>query len=161
MLGRKDVGYDAHYYGPYSPLVASVNHELKSLGFVRESVASAETYDQRGFEVARHDFSLTDDGRAVAESKKNKLAAEWTDLKVAAHKLQSLGDIDYVQLSIAAKAYFLLSQAGKPATNRDVAEMAKTFNWSVTEADVQGAVNSLRKLDLVVRSETAETSGRG
>jgi uncharacterized protein YwgA len=31
MLG-KELGYDAHYYGPYSEEVASANTELKSLG---------------------------------------------------------------------------------------------------------------------------------
>jgi uncharacterized protein YwgA len=148
MLDREDFGYDAHYYGPYSPLVASVNRELKSLGFIQESVASSGAYDQRGFEVARHDFELTDDGRSIVCSIKKRHSSESLALQNAAKKLEALGDIDYVQLSIAAKAYFLLCQTGKPTTNSELAKMARKFNWKVSETDIQRAVESLYKLGL-------------
>ncbi len=149
MLGRDDFGYDAHYYGPYSPVVAAVNRELKSLGFIEESIASAGAHDQRGFEVARHDFELTEDGRSIVRSIEKRNPSDGIELRRAANKLQALGDIDYVQLSIAAKAYFLLSQAGKPATNRELVQMAHQFNWTVSEADIRRAVESLDMLGLV------------
>ncbi len=57
MLGI-DMGYEAHYYGPYSEKVATLNSEPKSLGYVSES-SSVWGYDQRGFEMqSRHDFKL-------------------------------------------------------------------------------------------------------
>jgi uncharacterized protein YwgA len=36
MLGI-DLGYEAHYYGPYSEQVATLNMEMKSLGYISES----------------------------------------------------------------------------------------------------------------------------
>jgi len=49
MLGI-EIGYEAHYYSPYSEKV-TLNSELKSLGYISES-SSACGYDQRGFEMA-------------------------------------------------------------------------------------------------------------
>ena len=42
MLGV-EMGYDAHYYGPYSGNVATLNSELKSLGYVSESSSAVTT----------------------------------------------------------------------------------------------------------------------
>jgi uncharacterized protein len=149
ILGEEELGYDAHYYGPYSPVVAFANRELKSLGFIEERIASAGTYDQRGFEVARHDFVLTDDGRTVMGAIKKRYRVEWERIQAAAEKLENLGQVDYIQLSIAAKAYFVLCQSGKPATNSELVSMARSFNWKVSEEDVERAVDSLQKLGLV------------
>ncbi len=152
MLGRDDLGYDAHYYGPYSALIAGVNRHLKSLGFVEERVASGGIHDQRGFEVARHDFELTDDGKTIVQSLKKRNASEAERIREAAKKLKDLGDVDYVQLSIAAKAYFLLSQADTSLSHGELVEKARQFKWNVGESDIERAVDSLSKLGLVTEA---------
>lgn len=148
LMLDEDLGYDAHYYGPYSAQVASANRELKSLGFVQESIASARCVDQRGFEIARHDFTLTDDGKSVAEIVKRRDRQKSSKISEAASKLQVLAHLDYMQLSIAAKAYFLLGQHGGRARLSDLIEKAREFNWQVNEDDIQQAAKSLKEIGL-------------
>ena len=69
MLGE-DFGYGAHYYGPYSATVAAANQELKSLGYLSESTASAGSYNASGFEIAGEDHhfkpaTATVDGQSI------------------------------------------------------------------------------------------------
>jgi uncharacterized protein YwgA len=159
LMLNEDLGYDAHFYGPYSAQVASANRELKSLGFVQESVASARCVDQRGFEIARHDFTLTSDGKAVAEILIRRLRQSALEIQEAATKLQALAHLDYMQLSIAAKAYFLLGQHGGRARVSDLVEKAREFNWQVNEYDIQQAAKSLQ--DIGLASELGATSFQG
>jgi hypothetical protein len=147
MLGI-DLGYGPHYYGPYSSEVAAANTNLKVLGYLTESIASAGSYSAEGFEIARHDFRLTEDGRAVVESKKKRFPAEWKKIKGAGETLDAAGELNYMELSIAAKAYFLLDQRGGPAKTADLVRMARQFGWSVTQADIERAVGFLQYLGL-------------
>lgn len=147
MLGE-DLGYGPHYYGPYSSEVAAANMNLKVLGYLGESIASVGSYGTEGFEIARHDFKLTQDGHTLVEAKKKRFPEEWNKIKKAAEALNAAGDLNYVELSIAAKAYFLLDQKGGPAKTIDLVRMARQFGWSVNEADIERAVDFLQRLGL-------------
>lgn len=151
MMGQ-DLGFGPHYYGPYSAEVASANSALKSMGYLVESVASAGSYNAEGFEIARHDFRLTEDGRTVARRKQRQFPSEWERIKQAADVLSVAGDLSYMEISIAAKAYFLLDQRGEPARVDEVVRMAHQFGWSVKEADIIKAVEFLEKLQLAKSS---------
>jgi len=50
------------------------------LGFVRRS---------KGFEVARYDYSLTDDGMAIAEEKARLHPMVWAKIKTAIDRLKA------------------------------------------------------------------------
>lgn len=151
MMGQ-DFGFGPHYYGPYSAEVASANSMLKSMGYLSESVASAGSYNAEGFEIARHDFRLTEDGRAVACQKRKRFPSEWERIERAAGTLSAAGDLNYMEISIAAKAYFLLDQKGEPARVDEVVRMARQFGWSVTEDDIIKAVGFLEQLKLAKRA---------
>ena len=148
LMLNEDLGYDAHFYGPYSAQVASANRELKSLGFVQEIIASARCVDQRGFEIARHDFTLTADGKAVAEILSRRHKDKAFKIQEAATRLQALAHLDYMQLSIAAKAYILLGQHGGSARVSDLVGKARDFNWQLNEDDIQQAAQSLQEIGL-------------
>ena len=150
MLGL-DLGYEAHYYGPYSEQVATLNMEMKSLGYLSES-SSAWGYDQRGFEMARHDFKLTDAGNRLAERKGERDPALWSKIEKAALVVKQAGDLDYMELSIAAKAYFVLNQLNGKAALEDIAGMLPRFGWKVTEAQLEKATEFLCKADLITRT---------
>jgi uncharacterized protein YwgA len=154
MLGI-DLGYGPHYYGPYSSEVASVNTSLKMLGYLTESIASAGGYSSEGFEIARHDFELTKDGRAAVEVKKNKFPDLADRIGKAARKLNAAGELNYMELSIAAKAYFLLDQKAGTAKTTDLVHKARQFGWSVTEVDIERAVSFLERLGLAESSTSA------
>ena len=66
-----DLGYDAHYYGPYSAIVDNSIVRLKSLGFLAEEnigfgVASG------GFEIKRYDYRVTENREKNLEVIRNQ-----------------------------------------------------------------------------------------
>jgi uncharacterized protein YwgA len=147
MLGI-DMGYEAHYYGPYSEKVATLNSELKSLGYISES-SSAWGYDQRGFEMARHDFKLTELGMRLADRKAAVQSQLWVRIQKAAQVVRKAGDLDYMELSIAAKAYYVLNKLNGKATLEDIAGMLPKFGWSVKKEQLEKATDFLAKTDLI------------
>jgi uncharacterized protein YwgA len=148
IMLNEDFGYGPHYYGPYSARVASANQELKSLGYLSETKISAGGVNTFGFEMARHDFCLTEDGRSVLKEKKARLQPVWERLERAAHRLMEAGNLNYMEISIAAKAYFLLEQQGKPASADELAKLADKFGWTVSAAEIEKAVQFLTGLEL-------------
>src|ERR1039458_3843717 len=64
-----NLGYRAHYYGPFSGEVVAAVKELQGLGFLQQSSATSGSVDPDGFEVARYDYSLTPEGRQIAQEK--------------------------------------------------------------------------------------------
>jgi uncharacterized protein YwgA len=149
MLGI-DMGYEAHYYGPYSEKVATINSELKSLGYVSES-SSAWVYDQRGFEMARHDFKLSELGTRLADRKAEGQPQLWIQIQKAAQVVRKAGDLDYMELSIAAKAYYVLNKLNGKATLEDIAGMLPKFGWSVKKEELEKATDFLAKTDLITK----------
>jgi len=147
MVGE-DLGYSAHYYGPYSEDVATGNAELKSLGLVREEVASYGV-DDRGFERSRFDYDLSDFGCRVADQIAAIYPAIWQRVQDAASTLTKSGDLDYMALSIAAKAYYILQKEGGTSTLEKIKELLPKFNWSVNEAQLRSAADFLKKAALV------------
>jgi uncharacterized protein YwgA len=150
MLGI-DLGYEAHYYGPYSEQIATMNSELKSLGYVSES-SSAWGYDQRGFEMARHDFKLTEPGTRLADRKAEQNSALWNQIQKASAVVIQAGDLDYMELSIAAKAYYVLNKLNGKATLEDIAGMLPKFGWSVSDKQLERATDFLAKANLITKS---------
>ncbi len=150
MLGI-DMGYEAHYYGPYSDQVASTNSELKSLGYISES-SSAWGYDQRGFEMARYDFKLTDIGNRMADRKIEKEPELSTQIHKAASVIKQAGDLDYMELSVAAKAYYVLNKLNGKATLEAIGEMLPRFGWSVSQRQLERATDFLEKANLITKT---------
>jgi uncharacterized protein YwgA len=144
-----DLGYRAHYYGPYSDDVADGVNRLRSVGFVEQNAAGRGAIDRSGFEVCRYDFRLTDDGRQIAEAKADADPKFWKKLQAAVDVLNKAGDLDYVRLSIAAKTYFMLEKKKGPATDAELITVAQGFGWKVTKAQIKEAAQYLSKLDLV------------
>lgn len=143
-----DLGYDAHYYGPYSEEVATANAELKSLGFISES-ATSWGIDRRGFELARYDYALSDVGSRITDKKVAANPELWNKIKDAADVVKKAGNLDYMELSIAAKAYFILRKLNRKATIDDIAAMLPKFGWSVSKEELESATGFLTKTHLV------------
>ena len=144
-----ELGYRAHYYGPYSSDVAEAANRLRSLGFLEQTVASGGFVDSHGFEVARYDFSLNEEGKNVAKLKTKRYSKLWEDLKNASTKFKNAGDIDYQALSVAAKTDFLLGKKGGTATIKEIEEIASKFGWSVSKDEVTKGATFLRGIGLL------------
>ena len=111
-----DLGYRAHFYGPYSDEMADAARRLRSVGFIDQSVAGMGSVDRLGFEVSRTDYALNKDGKQIAQAKAAAMPEFWKKLQRAAEALRKAGDLDYMKLSIAAKTYFLLGEMKGKAT---------------------------------------------
>ena len=147
MLGV-EMGYDAHYYGPYSEKVSTLNSELKSMGYISEA-SSAWGYDERGFEMARHNFKLTEFGSRLADRKSIAQPQMWSKIDNAATVVRKAGDLGYMELSIAAKAYYVLNKLNGRATLEDIAGMLPKFGWTVSKEQLETATEFLAKASLV------------
>ena len=147
-IGRPGFGYGPHFYGPYSSEVAGAVGQLHALGFLDRQIVQTGVTDPQGFEVKRYDFSFTKVGRRVANTKAERLREPWNKLQQAADVLRTAGDIDYMKMSIAAKAYFMLGARGGSATTGDLAELAPRFGWNVSRDQIREAAAYLNKLGL-------------
>lgn len=147
------LGYSAHYYGPYSTEVSDAIGEMKSLGFLEESVAGFG-FDRTGFEVCRYDYKLTPDGEHIAERKAKAYPVPWGKIQSKAKLVQEASEqVDYMELSIAAKAFYLLTERGGEASDKEIVKLAPSFGWSIKPAEIQKACKFLKKLKLVTIEE--------
>ena len=146
-----DLGYGPHYYGPYSSAVAAANLDLKSLGYLDES-SSGWGVDHRGFEIARYDFALTEDGKIAADCKAKKHPELWSKIQTASTVIQKGGDLSYMELSIAAKAYFALTRLKGKATIEELSRLMPQFGWSVGKDELEKASSFLEKASLVSKT---------
>ena len=149
------LGYRPHFYGPYSPDVTEAVEDLRSLNFLKQETQSIGAADSHGFEVARYDYKLTEDGKQIAEEKVQLYPSEWSGIVDAMNRLSVADTSDYVKLSIAAKAYFMHGKASRPTTPEELARMGQQFGWKVSEQQLREANEWLETLELV---ETAATT---
>jgi uncharacterized protein YwgA len=144
----EELGYRPWFYGPYSDDVEAALTWAKTIGTVDQNV-SARGFDQSGFEVRRYDFRLNEQGTRFAEAKARENPEAWQRIQDAARRLNEAGDLDYMDMSIAAKTYFLLGRKQAPTRLADLAEIAPQFGWNVSATQVQRAAEYLSKLHIV------------
>jgi hypothetical protein len=145
----EDLGYQPHFYGPYSAEIAGAAARLRALGFARQTVVGGGAFDQAGFEVARYDLRLTEEGYRVAEDKAKVYGKEWDKVRKGAEILTKAPAQDHIKLSVAAKTYFMLGQKKGLARAEDFAALAGDFGWRVTPTQVKEAAGFLKSLGLV------------
>lgn len=145
----EELGYRAHFYGPYSSTVSGAVEELRSLGFLEQKVAGGGALDPQGFELARYDYELTDVGKAIADEKASLQSKMWNRIQSAVQKLNTADVSDYMKLSIAAKAYFLLHRAHEHVTAPSLVKMGEQFGWKVSKQQIVAASEWLESLNLV------------
>lgn len=153
----EELGYRPHFYGPYSDEVAYAVGQLRAIGVVEVNDTN-HGCNYKGFEVIRSDFRLNDAGRKFAEDLKRKQPASWTSIEAAMQKLLQTGEKDYVELSIAAKTYFLIVQAkGNARSESDLAKLAPRFGWDVQPDQISNAGRYLENLGLFKVRSPAQT----
>jgi hypothetical protein len=143
---RVNLGFDAHYYGPYSATVEGTIAEMKNLGFVDEASTGFGVVSG-GFEMRRYDYRLTPDGKRLLEPVRN--SSEYAKIKRALDQIKAAGNPNYMELSIAAKAFFILRKNNSPMTSNELVEAAGKFNWEISPAYLKKAVLFLHNLNLI------------
>ena len=147
VLLKEDLGYKPHYYGPYSPIVAEANAELKELGFINET-STVYGFNNQGFEMTQYSYYLTEDGKKLLERKKEKYSDKWKDISKIAKKIESAGPMHYMELAMAAKTYLIL-QRGDGQTNKEtIKAKAKQLGWSIDDSHIDNALRFLEEIGL-------------
>jgi uncharacterized protein YwgA len=160
ILLRESLGFDfdAHYYGPYSAVVSSELATLKLQGQLREESSTYGFDSASGFEMRRYEYELTKGGKASVDWLRANYPEEARQVAEAAQQVVAAGDLDYMDLSFAAKAHWILRRAKKSLSNADISNEAKRFGWQVEPGQIQRGVEFLSKIRLVheKRGSTAE-----
>jgi uncharacterized protein YwgA len=149
-----ELGYRPHFYGPYSAEVASAVDKLRALGFLHQRVAGGGAIDNRGFEIARCDYELTEDGKLIAEEKTKDFHRTWKRVKAAVNRLNKSEPFDYVKLSIAAKTYFLHGKLKGTMSVSELERLSARFGWKVTRDEIREAFEWLKSIHLVEDSRS-------
>jgi uncharacterized protein YwgA len=143
--------FDAHFYGPYSSTVDNTVARLNLLGFLEEE-NTGFGFAPSGFEIRRYDYRLTEDGEKVCKSFEN--LADFRQVKVACERIIAAGNPDYLTLSIAAKAFFILrKRPGKGMSRDELIREAKKFDWNIDPNSLENAVRFLDRLNLVRKTD--------
>ena len=143
-----DLDFDAHFYGPYSPIVDNTITNLKNLGFLEES-AIAYGVNNTGFEMKRYDYRLTPDGQEIAIKLRD--IPEYTKIREAVNLLSRAGNLNYMELSVAAKAFFTLKRKKEGLSREQIATEARKFDWNIPVASLETAVSFLERLGVLRR----------
>jgi len=148
VIMKADLGYNPHYYGPYSPRVAEANSELKELNYLEE-VTTVYGYTNQGFEMTKYDYSLTDDGLKLLERKKKQFSAEWKRICNIVDKIKSAGSMHYMELAMATKVFMIHVQEGGKSNKQLIKTKAKQLGWAIDDRSLDNALSFLEKLELV------------
>jgi hypothetical protein len=143
-MGR-DLGHQAHYYGPYSrPVEAALVNETFA-GDLQETVERFTAWS--GPEVRQYTYTLTPQGEKVVEEITTANPQTATRVKDIVGQLVGLvPGLPQQSLSLAAKVDFILAASGGEAQVEDIPALAREHGWQVTEDDVQSAAAILRGL---------------
>lgn len=144
-----ELGYRAHFYGPYSPEVADAVERLRSLNFLEETGSAGRLRNSQGFDLARYDYRLTEEGKQVAQLKAVRFPNTWDSLQEAQGRFEQAGDPGTKGLAIAAKTDFMLGEKEGKANVDELSKLACCFGWSVSEDEVLKGAKFLEALGLV------------
>lgn len=146
IILKEDFDFDAHYYGPYSQQIEDGLGELIGLGFLDVNILSYGTDSNIGFEKKRYDYQVTQSGKQISDHIKGKYSQQYSTIAQSVKKLKDKG---YIELSIAAKAYFILNKENQPLTLEQIRSKAREFRWNIAGPEIESAVQILEELELV------------
>ena len=152
LKGLTKASYEAHYYGPYSPEVASTLQDLSSSGLVEETTEVLQPFGDP-WEVRRYQYSLSKEVEKALDKVLNE------EDKVEAKKLEELigtcekrGSLNPKSLSVATKVLYILHEMSHPLTDTQIAKKARELGWNITEEEIENSVvGLLTDLQLVTR----------
>lgn len=124
---------------------------MKALGFVNEENTGFGVV-RGGFEMKRYDYRLTADGELIASRIKG--TADYEKITDAAERMIAAGNPNYVTLSIAAKAFFILRNRGQGMSTQEIVREAQKFDWEITPDSLDNAVRFLERLNIVKRGSS-------
>ena len=154
----RQLGFRAHYYGPYSDQISAELAFLTGAGLVTEARRGSGMPGTEGWEIARFDYSLTEAGNVAVGQLAQRQPADAQVVREAIKRVLDAGDQNYIQLSFAAKTSWILEHEGGPMTFEGISKAADRFQWNVAGTDVQNAATFLEKMGLIKLNQSTNAS---
>lgn len=142
---KQDYSFRPHYYGPYSPEVDDALDELMGAGFVNVTQNIYGIDYDRGFELKRYDYELSESGYRFFE----ELQEQGLDKRIKhfIEQLNEIGNPDYLNLSFAAKVDYLRSSKVTPLSREEIQNAARALGWRLSDTDINKAQDILAALE--------------
>jgi len=142
-----DLGFVAHYYGPYSTSVATASENLTTLGLVKEEVRWT-TRDRRIYT-----YSLTEDGKTILADVESKNPVETAKVRQEINKCVEVAGNNTNVLVCAAKVHYVLcKKKGKAIKYQAVREIARSFGWDLSNKEIDSGAKLLQALGLAKKA---------
>jgi uncharacterized protein YwgA len=147
-LLEEEIGFRAHYYGPYSSAVATDLDRMVMTGFLSEETKIIAPSGNPFEDVRCYTYRLTEDGKAVVESWTSEMERVETVLKkLERHPIWN----DLKRLVIAAKLQYLRKVSAEELTWEDLTQKAQEYRWEITEEDIETSLQFLKDIGLLKR----------
>ena len=150
IVTEEFVPFKPHFYGPFAPEVESAMGLLVELGFVSEEQRKVGVRERR-----RYDYDLTEDGVRLAGSLANANPTIAGSIKDAVSRIAASGELNYNQLSLAAKVEHILAAEGRSMTAQDISQRASELGWQFGAQNVMPIAKFLQSLGLVKFTKTS------
>ena len=149
MLGQ-DMGYRAHFYGPYADDVTNSIMVLKAANLVKENRMGFSAQGNEGQEVIRYDYELTEDGDQAVVWLKAQYPDEANKVKSIVNSIITAGGnrLNATQLSIAAKVHLIMKSINGTLSTEAIIHEASCLSWNITEEQVEQSLVFLRNSGL-------------
>lgn len=136
--------YTHYFYGPFNREVSIALEDMSEFSYIDQNVVSGyyETYR----------YKLTENGIKYAKNAVDKYPEQFKTISSTMQICKEYCKLKPTPLSYAAKAHYILSnsdQLKEKYTPEDVKEIAKDFDWNISENDALTGLKLLQKLDLV------------
>lgn len=141
-----DIGFGPHYYGPYSPLVASSLENLVAFDFIVEK--GRHTIRDR----TMYSYFLTKDGEKLAKKIEKRYPDEYRVIKNVVNRCYRIVHNNIQVLSWAAKVHYILHQTEKPMTYDEAIATGRLFGWKLSDKELESGMKLLLALGLVKRT---------
>lgn len=145
----RDLGYQAHYFGPFSRDVEEALALGVFAGDLEDTVVRFPDW-YGGPDALRHSYSLTDEGRERVEELKKEYAGDAERIRSTVEAIgNAIPEYKQQALSAAAKIHFIVNEQGHPVAPAQIPQLARHLGWRLSQDEVNHTVNVLRGLDLV------------
>lgn len=146
VILKKNLGYEADFYGPYSTIVAANLQNLVESDFVTEK------QHVTGNCRKMYSYNLNDEAFDLAKKLKKTYPSEHKIIENVVKKCDRIVNCDYNVLSWAAKVHFVLQKNKKAMTYQEAIIASRRFGWKLSESQIAAAAKLLRELKLIAKN---------
>jgi uncharacterized protein YwgA len=140
---KKNLGYEADFYGPYSTIIAANLQNLVESDFVTEREYVTSRYRKM------YSYDLNDEARLIATNIKKKYPKEAKVIENVVRKCDRIANCDYNVLSWAAKVHFILEKTNKAMTYPEAIAAGSKLGWKLSEQQIASGAKLLKELRLI------------